>query len=358
MKVKITLASALILASALFLSSCSKDDSPDDSAKVTTDAVISGYVQSIVLPNLKDLNDKATAMNTAVDAFIADKSQDKLTAARQSWLATRVAWEQSEAMLFGPVEDNNFDPRIDSWPVDFNAIQSVWNGSDEFTQDYINGLQDELKGFHPIEFILYGENGDAKPADFTNQREIDYLQAMSLNLKNITDSLYKDWIPSGGNFQNELLTAGSGSQKYTSQQAAMIEIANAMIGIIGEVGDSKLKQPFTAEDPTQAESPFSKNSFTDFKNNITGAQNVYLGHYGSSQGVSLSDFVAQYNKDLDTRIKAKLSAVISNLGGYDVTYGEAISSKRSQVQASIDLATGLEEILSSELIPLIELRAK
>ena len=355
---KITLFTSLALSFAFFLSSCSKNNENGPSATATPSEVISGYVESVVLPNLKDLNEKATQMNTSIDAFIADKTQANLDAARQNWLATRVAWEQSEAMLFGPVEDNNFDPRIDSWPVDFNAIQQVWNGSDEFTQPYINNLADELKGFHPIEFILFGQNGDAKPEDFTNQREIDYLQAMSLNLKSITDSLYTDWTPEGDNFANELLTAGSGSQKYTSQKAALIEIANAMIGIIGEVGDSKLKQPFLAQDPTQAESPFSKNSFTDFKNNITGAQNVYLGRYGNSQGVSLSAFTALYNKDLDTRIKAQLSEVVSNLGGYDVTYGEAIVGKRSQVQASMDLTASLQNILETELIPLIQLHAE
>lgn len=355
---KIVLLSALALTSAMCMSSCSKDDEGGPSGSVTTTQVISGYVQSVVLPNLKALNDNATVMNISVEAFIAEKTQANLDAARKNWLSTRVAWEQSEAMLFGPVEDNNFDPRIDSWPVDFNAINQVWNGTDEFTQPFVNAMADELKGFHPIEYILFGQNGDAKPADFTNPRQIEYLQAMSVNLKNITDSLYRDWTPAGDNFAKELLSAGAGSQKYTSQKAAMIEIANAMIGIIGEVGDSKLKQPFLAKDPTQAESPFSKNSFTDFTNNITGAQNVYLGQFGSSQGVSLSGFVAQYNKDLDTRIKARLSAVISNLAGYEVPYGEAIVSKRPQVQASIDLTLGLQQILESELIPLIELRAK
>lgn len=343
----------------LLAGSCSKNDDTSPASKTTTQAVLTQYVNGLVLPNLKDLNDQATVMDAAINAFIAEKNEANLDAARQSWFATRVAWEQSEAMLFGPVEDNNFDPRIDSWPVDFTAIQKVWAGSDEFTQPYINALADELKGFHPIEYILFGQDGDAKPEDFTDARKISYLKAMSLNLKSITDSLYTDWTTAGGNFGSNLFTAGTAASKYSTKQAAMIEVANAMIDIISEVGDSKLKLPFLAKDPTQAESPFSKNSFTDFKNNITGAENVYLGRYGDSQGnSSLSAFVSLYNKSLDARIKAQLSEVISNLGGYQVTYGEAIVNNGSQIQASMHLIETLKTTLENELIPLIQLHVK
>lgn len=352
----LTLSSILLVT--LFFSACSKSDDPGPDQEVSSQQVLDNYVSSIVLPNLKDLNERASSLNSDIDAFIADTTQENLEQARQSWFATREAWEQSEAMLFGPVEDNNFDPRIDSWPVDFAAIQTVWNSQNDFTEDYINSLQDELKGFHPIEFILFGQNGDAKPGDFTDQRKVDYLKAMSLNLKNITDSLYDDWTPASGNFAHHLLKAGTSDSKYGTKQAAFIEIANAMTGIVTEVGDTKLKLPFDQKDPSQAESPFSKNSFTDFANNITGAQNVYLGGYGDHSGASLSSFVSLYNKSLDTKIKTQFNAVIENLKGYQVTYSEAIVSKRSQVQASMNLLATLKETLENELIPLIQLHVK
>jgi predicted lipoprotein len=349
------------LAFILFMTACSKNDNTTPQQQVSNQDILDNYVNGLVLPNLKDLNENATKLNSDIEAFIADKNTDNLTKARNSWYSTRISWEQSEAMLFGPVEDNNFDPRIDSWPVDFNAIQTVWNSQNDFTEDYINGLQDELKGFHPIEYILFGQNGDAKPEDFTDQRKVDYLAAMSNNLKKITDSLYNDWLPAGGNFAQNLLKAGTADSKYSTQQAAFIEIANAMIDIVKEVGDSKLKQPFDEKDPTQAESPFSKNSFTDFKNNITGARNVYLGGYGNSSGASLSNLVAVYNKSLDTRIQKQLDEIITNLESYNqdgITYSEAIVNNRPRVQASMDMLATLQNTLEDELIKLIQLHVK
>lgn len=344
--------------------SCSDDDNKvTPSTEASTQEVIDSYVNDLVIPNLKDLNEEAADLDAAINAFLADKTAANLEEAQDEWYETRAAWEQSEAMLFGPAVDNNFDPRIDSWPVDFNAIQDVWNSGNEFTQDYINGLADELKGFHPIEFLLFGQNGDATEADFTDQRKIDYLKAMSLNLKRITDSLYADWNPAAGNYGKNLLEAGTGNSKYDSKHAVMIEIANAMAGIVSEVGDGKLAEPFSANDPSKAnpllaESPFSKNSFTDFTYNIKGAQNVYLGGYDDESGAGMSAFVSIYNKDLDAQIRAKFKAVISNLQNYDVSYGDAIINKRSQVQKSIDALEDLKSILETDLINLINLNVK
>ena len=39
-----------------------------------------------------------------------------------AWRAMRKHWEQSEAFLYGPAAAHNIDPHIDSWPLDFNAM--------------------------------------------------------------------------------------------------------------------------------------------------------------------------------------------------------------------------------------------
>lgn len=340
--------------------SCSDDDNNvQPSQEASSQEVIESYVQQLVIPNLKDLNEEATELDAAINTFLTDTTAANLKEAQEEWYDTREAWEQSEAMLFGPVVDNNFDPRIDSWPVDFTAIQEVWNSGNEFNQDYINGLADELKGFHPIEFLLFGQNGDAAKGDFVDARKVEYLKAMSLNLKRITDSLYTDWNPAAGNYGQQLIEAGSSSNKYNSKQAVMIEITNAMAGIVSEVGETKLAGPFgnsaSEADPTAAESPFSQNSFTDFTNNIIGAQNVYLGGYDDDAGIGISAFVSKYNKNLDAQIKAKFKTVINNLKSYDaVPFGEAIINNRSQVQASIDALEDLKNILDTDLITLIQ----
>jgi uncharacterized iron-regulated protein len=73
-----------------------------------------------------------------------------------AWKDVRSTWEQSEAFLFGPVATNNIDPSTDTWPVDYNALDSLSNTGNAFTQSYLNTLGDELKGYHPSEYLLWG----------------------------------------------------------------------------------------------------------------------------------------------------------------------------------------------------------
>jgi len=50
-------------------------------------------------------------------------------------------------------------------------------------------------------------------------------------------------------------------------------MVNAMAGICGEVGDGKMGEVLL--DVNGEESPYSKNSLTDFTNNMQGVLNAY-----------------------------------------------------------------------------------
>ena len=66
----------------------------------------------------------------------------------------------------------------------------------------------------------------------------------------------------------------------------------------------KMYEPYIDKDSTITESPYSDNSLIDFRNNIIGAQNVYLGLNG---GKGVKDLVAAKNKDLDNQIQTQFT---------------------------------------------------
>ena len=68
-----------------------------------------------------------------------------------------------------------------------------------------------------------------------------------------------------------------------------------------------MKEPFDAYDSTITESPYSSNTLIDFKNNIIGLQNVYMGLNG---GKGLHDLVAAKQSALDQQIQTKISAAL------------------------------------------------
>ena len=79
-----------------------------------------------VVANYSDLA-QATATRTrwparnlrkAVDALVAQPSPDTLKAARQAWLEARVPYQQTEAYRFGNAIVDDWEGRVNAWPLD------------------------------------------------------------------------------------------------------------------------------------------------------------------------------------------------------------------------------------------------
>ena len=74
----------------------------------------------------------------------------------------RKHWEQSEAFLYGPAAAHNIDPHIDSWPLDFNAMNALLHDQAQMASIEQEGgayvgekLGYALKGFHACEYLLF-----------------------------------------------------------------------------------------------------------------------------------------------------------------------------------------------------------
>ncbi|MEO5643012.1 MAG: imelysin family protein [Bacteroidia bacterium] len=346
----------LILASILGLFGACKKDEPETPAPSPSLAseIIHEFSNNVIVATYNDLDAKAEILNQNILTLQVTTNETNLTACKQAWRDCRSAWEQSESFLFGPVATENIDPRIDTWPVNFADLDSVLASSSVFTTGYIDNLDDALKGFHPIEYLLFGTSGNKTATAFT-ARELDYLGALSLNLKSLVSQLPPFWNSSiQGSFYNEFNTAGSGSTIYASQRSAYEEMVNAMIGICDEVANGKISEPFIAQDPSLEESPFAFNSITDFTNNIKGVKNVYRGIY-IADGKGIEDLVRSYNLSLDGNIKQKADAAIAALGTITVPFGQAITQQPVQVQNSINAINDLKTVLENDLLPFVQL---
>ncbi|MFZ6010996.1 MAG: imelysin family protein [Bacteroidota bacterium] len=350
---------SLIAAIALFsFFSCDDNDGGSPINETLNSEIIAGFSSTLAESLYSDLAGKTSTLYDQVLALQTDgATQIELDACRTTWKQARQAWEQSEAFLFGPVSTENIDPRIDTWPVNFTDLEAQLSSSEEFTEAYIDNLEDALKGFHPIEYLIFGEDG-TKSANDLSERDLEYLVGLALNLKTLTAELESSWDSSNSSsyyftFQN----AGNGSNVYTTQLLAFEELVNAMAGICDEVANGKIDEVYQAQDPSLEESPFSKNSIIDFTNNIKGVENVYLGKY-STDGKGLEDLVRAYNLQLDGEIKLKISAAITALGNVTDPFGQAISSQPVQVQNAVDAINDLKTILEEELLPFVQQHAE
>lgn len=351
----------LMLATGLALlaaAGCKKDETDDLTDTGLTNAQIQNYVlndfcMKVAIPAYEQMENRMNVLYTSCVAFDASQTQQNLDNARNAWRDVRATWEQTEAFLFGPVSTNNIDPSTDTWPVDFNALDSLLQTSNAFTQTYINSLGDELKGYHPTEYLLWGETGNKVPGDFT-AREREYLIALASDLQIKATSLRTSWdISVNGNYASQFANAGGNSSIYPSQRAAFEELVNAMIGICDEVANGKMSEPFTLVDPSLEESPFSANSINDFTNNIRGVKNVYFGKF-NADGYGIHDFLAKNNLSLHNTIATDIDNAINSFGGITVPFGQAITAQPTQVQNVINQINTLKNTLENQLLPFIQ----
>ena len=118
------------------------------------------YVNNTVIATYRAMADAGITLldqtGQILEAVEAEQDYTQLMKdADASWRLMRKSWEQSEAFLYGPASAHNIDPHIDSWPLDFNAMNALLNDSARMAQIEEEGgayvgdkLGYALKGFH------------------------------------------------------------------------------------------------------------------------------------------------------------------------------------------------------------------
>lgn len=347
-----TLAVATLFA---FTFSCSDDDDPIiEQADYST--YLSDIVTHVVNKNYTNLKTASSEASTKCNALtIGDDAA--LTEAQNAWRAMRVYWENSESTLYGPAGDEGLgvDGNTDAWPIDLSFVQTVLNGSSTITVSFIAQQDANAKGYHALEYLLWGIDGN-KTASSLTAREIDYIKATAEYLSQQTTALENAWSPSGSNFSTNFTNAKNGI--YQSQISALVQIVDGMIVIADEVGNGKLNDPmyknggsFSLEDE---ESRFSHNSKADFADNIRGIKYIYTGDYDGVNGKGFSELVASKNSTLDTELLTKIDDAISSIETIPGNFTDAIQNNRPAVENAITKVNTLLMALQSDLKPFIQ----
>lgn len=379
MKTVLNSITAVILASTLVAcGSSSSDDSNNNTNPPTGNETGFSYDASDLIENITDevivdgyemLNTSADALYNATQTLLANKDAAALEAAQQAWVNARVHWEQGESHIFGPVDSLSIDPHLDTWPLNTADLEALLASDTTFTADNVKNFDDGVQGFHTMEFLLFG-NGvedNEKSIDEMTVREMEYLIACAEVFAIHTQSLVDAWtISANGDdepaYQDYLLTHNN--DKYSSELGVIEELINGVIGIVDEVGNGKIAEPFGTSkdtaDTSLVESQYSWNSLTDFSNNIVGVQNVFLGTFSDEDdSPGLKAFISAGDADLagkvETQITAAIDAINAIAGENNMPFRQAIKDDagRERVQAAIDALTTLQTTLEDEVIPLL-----
>jgi putative iron-regulated protein len=87
-------------------------------------AVVSTYAD-IAEAAYGDSLESAKRLGAAVDALIARPSAQALAAAREAWLQARMPYQQTEAYRFGNPIVDEWEGKVNAWPLDEGLIDYV-----------------------------------------------------------------------------------------------------------------------------------------------------------------------------------------------------------------------------------------
>lgn len=332
---------------------------------------------ALVNENYTDAVAKARVLQTAVDAFVADPTEAKLTAARTAWLEARPAYGQSEAFRFygGPIDDEDTGPegRINAWPLDEAYIDAVVGapqaGIINATTEYPTLSEELLKslnerdgetniatGYHAIEFLLWGQDrsvtgpGNRPATDFVDGGTAPNAARRRQYLKLATDLLVKDlesvraqWAPGANNYGKQFSAQEPGE--------AVLQVLTGLGSLSGaELSGERMTVAYDNKDQEDEHSCFSDNTKADLYNNALGIQNVYLGRYGTQDGKGLDELVAAVDPELDREMKQRLQASLDAIQAIPGPFDQAIlgadnAEGRQKVKAAIDALRAQTETL-------------
>lgn len=369
--------------------SCEKNTKVISDKEAALQQAVTPYVNNTVIATYKAMADAGMTLLEQTEAILdkVEKAEDYTTLMRDagaSWRAMRKHWEQSEAFLFGPAASHNIDPHIDSWPLDFNAMNALLHDADRMAVIEEEGgayvgdkLGYALKGFHAAEYLLFESVeqegravGTGKPhaANLTHAEAV-YLLGIVEDLTQQAILLEYAWAgevsadkkqlleegevePYEDRYGWQMIHAGQAGSIYVTYQEVAEEIIAGCVDIAGEVADLKMGNPYISSTPEERdyiESPYSCTSTEDFADNIRSIQHAYCGAHAGDYAIS--NYVYRQDAELDGRVRSSIEDAIAAIA--EINNFENTAQNNPQVKAAIDKVSALEEILDNEVLPLL-----
>lgn len=326
-------------------------------------AVLENY-SNIAAAKYEDSLSTAKILQKTIDALIASPSEETLEVAKSAWLASRVPYQQTEVYRFGNAIVDDWEGKVNAWPLDEGLIDYVdaeyGGATDENEYAVLNVIAnpkitlsgkdidashitpallegalheaDEVEsnvatGYHAIEFLLWGQDLNGHGEGAGNRAWSDYAQGdvctngncdrRAEYLKAATDLLVSDLEWMVAQWQSD----GAARAEVMKNEGAGISAMLTGMGSLsyGEQAGERMKLGLLLNDPEEEHDCFSDNTHNSHFYDGLGVQNVYLGKYtrvdGSLvSGASLSELVAKADADLDEKLKADLAATMTELG--------------------------------------------
>lgn len=362
-------------------------------------SIVETYI-SIAQAAYEDSLISARVLENAIDAFLVEPNQTTLSYAKNAWLAARVPYQQTEAFRFGNTVVDEWEGKVNSWPLDEGLIDytaaSYGQESDNNyfytaniiandlidiggisvdaaqitpqllaeTLHLIDGVESNVAtGYHAIEFLLWGQDlngtspgaGNRPATDYSlNEcsnrncdRRRDYLKAVTSLLVSDLEEMVYNWQPGGAAYVDLMQKGPEGG--LATMLTGMGSLA------YGELAGERIRLGLLLNDPEEEHDCFSDNTHNSHYYDAQGIKNIYMGSYERIngdivRGASLASLMAQVAPDLAAQMLARIESTELAM---DVLVTEAARGNTFDVLIASNNMEG-EEVVSRVVDSLME----
>jgi putative iron-regulated protein len=297
-------------------------------ADVRPQAVITHYAD-VAQAMYEDAHAAAVDLGKAVDALLAAPSEQTLSAARKAWIDSRPFYQQTEGYRFGNAIVDDWEGKVNSWPLDEGLIDYVDAGSYGATNDenplyaaniiankqvrisndtvdasvIDKALLEKLQGagdveanvatgYHAVEFLLWGQdlNGTGPGAGVRPYTDYDVANCTNGNcdrraayLKAATDLLVSDLSDMAADWKE-----GGAARKQLTDKGEDGGLSTILTGLgslsYGELAGERMKLGLILHDPEEEHDCFSDNTHNSHYYDQAGMMAIYTGMYHRRDG--------------------------------------------------------------------------
>ena len=298
----------------------------------------------------------AKELQKAVRTLVSNPTDANLQTAKTAWIASRVPYQQTEAYRFGNAIVDDWEGKVNAWPLDEGLIDYVDTGHygdssdenelyvanaianakltiygktvdvDKFTKKLLTETLHEASGveanvatgYHAIEFLLWGQDlngtgagaGNRPVTDFnisncTNgncDRRAEYLTVVTDLLIDDLEEMLANWRYNG--VARNGLVNGNPKTGLTSMLTGLGSLS------YGELAGERIMLGLMLHDPEEEHDCFSDNTHNSHYYDLMGIINVYTGRYVRIDGrvvsgPSLEDLIEAKNSGLHQEMMNK-----------------------------------------------------
>lgn len=310
-------------------------------AQSTPQSVVNAYTVKAYALYTESLTG-ALKVQTDLNAFVKNPTEENLAAARLSWIEARKAYSQTEVYRYygGPIDGVLADgtvgpePMINSWPLDEIYIDTIVERADLYpTLDVTaihelnekDGEKNISTGWHAIEYMLWGQDlsadgPGARPAsDYAASnplaaRRAQYLQTLGTALVADLETVQTQW---------DVKRAGSYAQSFVKDKDAIAKLLTGLVKLSGaELSQERMFVALDTRSQEEEHSCFSDTTHLDIYYNYVGIKNVLTG--------GILDLIRAKDRSVAGEIEDNLQVTEDAIKAMQVPFDQAILNDKGR----------------------------